>query len=98
MKKLETLLKKIDNAEKEIIQNYSDLDIYETMNKLKKQGYGFSSTSLVGVIFDGAYDNVRSWLEIELYKTGMPYGEMDNMSIEQLMETKNELERRNLCD
>lgn len=94
MKRLETLLKQIDKAEREIYQNYSDIDIYEAVNKLEKKGSKFGVTSLVGVIFEGAYDNARSWLEIELYKTGMHYGEMDNMSIEQLMETKKEIDKK----
>jgi hypothetical protein len=94
MKRLETLLKQIDKAEKEIYQNYSDTDIYEAVNKLEKRGHSFGNTSLVSVIFNGAYDNIRSWLEIELYRTGMPYGEMDNMSIEQLMETKKEIDKK----
>lgn len=47
MKKVTTILKQIDELEKELYKNYSPKEIMDGFNKLVKEGFRFSLTSLL---------------------------------------------------
>lgn len=94
MRKLETLLKTIDNAEKEIHKNYSDMDIYNAYVKLLKNGHYFKIGTSVQEIISCAYDNVFVDLQEELREKGIEYFETDEKSIEELIEMKKEIDKK----
>ena len=58
MKRVTTILKQINELEKELYGNYSTKEIMEGFEKLDKEGYKTSVTSLVNVIYEGIYNDM----------------------------------------
>ena len=61
MKRVTTILKEIDKLEHELYRNYTEKEIYDALNKLEEDGYKFSLTSLLNVI----YTSVESYLMLD---------------------------------
>lgn len=59
MKRVSTILKQINELECELYQNYSEKEIMKGFEKLDKEGYDFSVTSLLYVIYTGTEDYLR---------------------------------------
>lgn len=59
MKKVTTILKQINELENELYNNYSPKKIMEGFEKLEKEGYQFSLTSLLDVIYTGTEDYLK---------------------------------------
>lgn len=59
MKKVTTILKQINELENELYSNYTDKDILEGFDKLDKQKYFYSATSLIYVIATGVQENLK---------------------------------------
>lgn len=59
MKRVSTILKQINELECELYKNYSEKEIMKGFEKLDKEGYKYSVTSLLYVIASGTEDNLR---------------------------------------
>lgn len=59
MKKVTTILKQINELEDELYRNYSQKEIMKGFEKLDKEGYNFSITSLLYVIYTGTEDYLK---------------------------------------
>lgn len=59
MKRVTTILKQINELENELYGNYSIKEIMKGFEKLDKEGYKTSVTSLVNVIYEGVYNDIK---------------------------------------
>ena len=59
MKRVSTILKQINELEKELYKNYSYKEIMQGFEKLDKEKYNFSINSLLYVIYSGTDDYLK---------------------------------------